>query len=95
MDGIHAGQGKLAICIQIKNLNDKILVGRKPTSIRGIPSVRCNFKRMAVPAPNVINGVERGEPKMKNSPEISDGTSRPLSEATSNIFALPLPFVIL
>jgi len=29
----RAEQGKVAICIQIKNLNDEILVGREPTSI--------------------------------------------------------------
>lgn len=30
----RAGQGQLAICIQIKNLNDEILVGEEPTSIQ-------------------------------------------------------------
>jgi len=30
---LHAEQRKVAICIQIKNLNDEILVGGEPTSI--------------------------------------------------------------
>lgn len=53
----RAKQGKVVICIQIKNLNDEILVGGEPTSIWKILSLQVEGK--AFPAPNVINGVAR------------------------------------